>query len=177
MSSISPLVRDKTRWTTRRFAASRVCARFVESPIGTSFRWARCIGRFRRCFRFWRTAISRCRISLHTRRRSRTCLCRSPGDSFAMSESRIGAETERGLDANSLWQLIAVRFREYMREPEALFWSFGFPILLAIGLGIAFRSKPADLVHVAVVSNGPRGASLAEALRRDKGLSIEELAP
>jgi len=104
-------------------------------------------------------------------------LCRSPGDSFAMSESRIGAETERGLDANSLWQLIAVRFREYMREPEALFWSFGFPILLAIGLGIAFRSKPADLVHVAVVNNGPRSASLAEALRRDKGLSIEELAP
>ena len=94
-----------------------------------------------------------------------------------MSESRIGAETERGLDANSLWQLIAVRFREYMREPEALFWSFGFPILLAIGLGIAFRSKPADLVHVAVVSNGPRSAPLADALRRDKGLSIEELAP
>ena len=78
-----------------------------------------------------------------------------------MNESRIGAETERGLDANSLWQLIAVRFREYMREPEALFWSFGFPSLLAIGLGIAFRSKPADLVHVAVVSNGPRSAPLA----------------
>ena len=52
---------------------------------------------------------------------------------------------------NPLVQLILVRFREYLREPEALFWSFGFPILLAIGLGIAFRSKPPDVVHVAVV--------------------------
>jgi len=94
-----------------------------------------------------------------------------------MSESRIGEETARGLDANSLWQLITVRFREYTREPEALFWSFGFPILLAIGLGIAFRSKPADLVHVAVVDNGPRATPLADALRRDKGLAIEQLAP
>ena len=94
-----------------------------------------------------------------------------------MSESRIGEETAQGLAANSLWQLITVRFREYTREPEALFWSFGFPILLAIGLGIAFRSKPADLVHVAVVNNGPRAAPLADALRRDKGLAIEQLAP
>src|SRR5881394_107021 len=80
------------------------------------------------------------------------------------------------MNDNSLWQLITVRFKEYTREPEALFWSFGFPILLAIGLGIAFRSKPADLVHVAVVDNGPRAATLSDALRRDKGLAIEQLA-
>src|SRR5215212_515738 len=95
---------------------------------------------------------------------------RSPGDSCAMSDPRISERTEQGLGASSLWQLITVRFKEYTREPEALFWSFGFPILLAIGLGIAFRSKPADVVHVAVANTGPRSASLAEALRRDKGL-------
>jgi ABC-2 type transport system permease protein len=94
-----------------------------------------------------------------------------------MNDPRIGAGTEQGLAANSLWQLITVRFKEYTREPEALFWSFGFPILLAIGLGIAFRSKPADLVHVAVVSSGPRATPLADALRRDKGLAVEQLAP
>src|SRR3954454_3562891 len=92
-----------------------------------------------------------------------------------MSDSRIGSDTERGLAANSLWQLITVRFKEYTREPEALFWSFGFPILLAIGLGIAFRSKPADVVHVAVVNNGPRATPLADAVRRDKGLAVEQL--
>jgi ABC-2 type transport system permease protein len=94
-----------------------------------------------------------------------------------MNDPRIGADTEHGLAANSLWQLITVRFKEYTREPEALFWSFGFPILLAIGLGIAFRSKPADIVHVAVVNSGPRATPLAEALRRDKGLAVEQLAP
>jgi ABC-2 type transport system permease protein len=93
------------------------------------------------------------------------------------SDPMIGPATEHGLAANSLWQLITVRFKEYTREPEALFWSFGFPILLAIGLGIAFRSKPADLVHVAVVNNGPRAGPLADALRRDKGLAVEQLAP
>jgi ABC-type multidrug transport system permease subunit len=93
-----------------------------------------------------------------------------------MSEANIGANTEQGLDANSLWQLITVRFKEYTREPEALFWSFGFPILLAIGLGIAFRSKPPDVVHIAVVNSGPRAATLAESLRRDKGLAVEVLS-
>ena len=77
---------------------------------------------------------------------------------------------------NPLKQLVGARFKEYMREPEALFWSFGFPILLAIGLGIAFRSKPADVVHVAVVSGTTRSASIAEALRRDKGLAVEQLS-
>jgi hypothetical protein len=81
------------------------------------------------------------------------------------------------MNDNSLWQLITVRFKEYTREPEALFWSFGFPILLAIGLGIAFRAKPADVVHVAVANNGPRGKPLADAIRRDPGLAVELLSP
>jgi ABC-2 type transport system permease protein len=78
---------------------------------------------------------------------------------------------------NSLWQLITVRFKEYTREPEALFWSFGFPILLAIGLGIAFRTKPADVVHIGVIASGPRAVPLADALKRDSGLAVSLLAP
>jgi ABC-type multidrug transport system permease subunit len=78
--------------------------------------------------------------------------------------------------SNSLWQLVTVRFKEYGREPEALFWSFGFPILLAIGLGIAFRSKPPDVIHVAVVSSSPSAPSLAAALKRDSALAVEVLS-
>lgn len=78
---------------------------------------------------------------------------------------------------NSLWQLVTVRFKEYTRQPEALFWSFGFPILLAIGLGIAFRSKPPDIVHVAVANAGPKSGPLTEALRRDPGLAVEQMSP
>ncbi len=46
---------------------------------------------------------------------------------------------------HALAQLTLVRFREFSREPEALFWVFIFPILLAAGLGIAFRDRPADI--------------------------------
>ena len=43
------------------------------------------------------------------------------------------------------------------REPEVIFWVFGFPVLLALGLGIAFRNKPADVSRVVVVA-GPEAA-------------------
>jgi ABC-type multidrug transport system permease subunit len=76
---------------------------------------------------------------------------------------------------NPLTQLVLVRFREYLREPEALFWSFGFPILLAIGLGIAFRSKPPDVAHVAVVSGDAKSSTFVEALKRDRGLAVDEM--
>ena len=38
--------------------------------------------------------------------------------------------------------LVLARMRELMREPEVVFWVFVFPILLAVGLGVAFRNKP-----------------------------------
>ena len=41
--------------------------------------------------------------------------------------------------------LLGARLLEMKREPEVIFWVFGFPILLALGLGIAFRNKPADV--------------------------------
>ncbi len=47
--------------------------------------------------------------------------------------------------------LLLARMKEMYREPEVVFWVFIFPILLALGLGIAFRNKPADVCRVAVV--------------------------
>jgi ABC-type multidrug transport system permease subunit len=52
------------------------------------------------------------------------------------------------LDRSSLFQLTWTRFRLILREPEAIFWVFVFPILLAGGLGIAFRNRPADVLPV-----------------------------
>jgi ABC-2 type transport system permease protein len=92
-----------------------------------------------------------------------------------MSDGQRSANEDRGFANHPLWQLVTVRFKEYTREPEALFWSFGFPILLALGLGIAFRSKPADVIHVAVVGGGPRTAALATSLHADSGLAVEAL--
>jgi ABC-2 type transport system permease protein len=42
------------------------------------------------------------------------------------------------------------RVREFLREPEAVFWTYGFPLMLAIGLGIAFRDRPVEIVRVDV---------------------------
>jgi ABC-2 type transport system permease protein len=47
-------------------------------------------------------------------------------------------------------QLILARLREFYREPEALFWVYGFPILMIVALGIAFRNKPAEQIVVDV---------------------------
>src|SRR5256714_15612488 len=49
-----------------------------------------------------------------------------------------------------LWQLSVMRWRIFVREPSALFWTYGFPVVLALALGIAFRNRPPEPVEVAV---------------------------
>jgi ABC-2 type transport system permease protein len=66
--------------------------------------------------------------------------------------------------------LLGARLLEMKREPEVIFWVFGFPILLALGLGIAFRNKPADITSVAIVA-GP-GAEETAAKMEAKNPSI-----
>ena len=65
---------------------------------------------------------------------------------------------------NALVQLTLVRFREFLREPEALFWVFGFPILLAAGLGVAFRNRPPEVIKIGTVSPHLRAALASENL-------------
>ena len=72
--------------------------------------------------------------------------------------------------ASSLFQLTMTRFRLFLREPEAIFWIFVFPILLAVGLGIAFRNRPADVLQV-----GATTTQLAQSLNTDKGLTATTL--
>ena len=78
------------------------------------------------------------------------------------------------LEFSSLFQLTVMRFRLFLREPEAIFWTFVFPIILAVGLGLAFRNRPADVLQV-----GTTTEQLAQSLRSDKGLTaitIDEAA-
>src|SRR5713226_3852143 len=69
-------------------------------------------------------------------------------------------------------QLFLARLREFYREPEAVFWVYGFPVLLAVGLGIAFANRAPDAAHVDVVQSA-QSASLAEKLR-DAKMVVEE---
>jgi ABC-type multidrug transport system permease subunit len=59
--------------------------------------------------------------------------------------------------------------REFVREPEAIFWVFVFPILLAAVLGLAFRNRPPEPLPVAVVA-GVNGESRLAALSDDPDL-------
>jgi ABC-type multidrug transport system permease subunit len=70
------------------------------------------------------------------------------------------------LTESSLFQLTFSRFRLFFREPEAVFWIFVFPVLLAVGLSIAFRNRPADMLQVAGTTT-----QLTQALNADKGLT------
>jgi ABC-type multidrug transport system permease subunit len=74
------------------------------------------------------------------------------------------------LELSSLYQLTVTRFKLTLREPEAIFWIFVFPILLALGLGIAFRNRPADVLPV-----GATTPQLVQALAADKGLRATEM--
>ena len=67
-----------------------------------------------------------------------------------------------------LGQMVLARVREFLREPEVLFWVYGFPILMTLGLGIAFRNKPVEQIVVAIV-DGPYAAATAEALKPADG--------
>jgi ABC-type multidrug transport system permease subunit len=49
-----------------------------------------------------------------------------------------------------VFQLILARLREFFREPEAVFWVYGFPIVMSVLLGIAFRERPVDRIIVDV---------------------------
>src|SRR5437868_4474278 len=67
-------------------------------------------------------------------------------------------------------QLLVSRLKEFYREPEALFWVYGFPLLLAVGLGIAFwdpKPEPPP-VDVQGVPGSEQAEQVAEVLRQDK---------
>src|SRR5258708_38349024 len=64
--------------------------------------------------------------------------------------------------------ILDVRLRELWREPEVIFWVFGFPILLGLGLGIAFRDKPAEIVRGAIVA-GPESQNALSMIQRAPG--------
>jgi len=76
---------------------------------------------------------------------------------------------------NSLIELFLWNFREFVREPEVVFWVFGFPVLLAIGLGVAFRNRPPEKVFVAVTES-PQAKAIVEQLKETPNLQVQVLS-
>ncbi|HKV12112.1 MAG TPA: ABC transporter permease [Thermoanaerobaculia bacterium] len=59
-----------------------------------------------------------------------------------------------------LLELTVARAKEFLREPEAIFWVFAFPVLLAVALGFAFRAKGPDQIPVGVVATSEANATI-----------------
>jgi ABC-type multidrug transport system permease subunit len=77
-----------------------------------------------------------------------------------------------------LGAMVQARVREFYREPEALFWSYGFPILIVVSLGVAFRNKPVeritvDVAGVAPASSGVTPEEVRATLARDAVFKAE----
>ncbi len=73
---------------------------------------------------------------------------------------------------NPLVQLTVLRFREFWREPEALLWAFAFPLVLALGLGVAFRNRPPEVLKI-----GSASPALTAALTSEKLLDVTVYTP
>jgi ABC-2 type transport system permease protein len=72
--------------------------------------------------------------------------------------------------------LTQARFIEFFREPGAIFWTFGFPLLLTVALGIAFRNQAPPRAAIAILE-GPDAQVMAEALTGTTSVEAQVLGP
>jgi ABC-type multidrug transport system permease subunit len=73
-------------------------------------------------------------------------------------------------------ELTLARFREFVREPEAMFWAFIFPIVMSVALAVAFpgqESRPA-LIGIA---EGPGAEALRAALTGKDDIVLRDVPP
>lgn len=70
-----------------------------------------------------------------------------------------------------IFELVLSRIREFYREPEAVFWVYGFPLLMVTALGIAFRNQPVEKLNVDVRESSE---SRAQAARVAEDLRVTE---
>lgn len=84
--------------------------------------------------------------------------------------TRSAPERANPQPRSALFELTRLRVLEFVRDPGALFWVFGFPIVLAFVLGLAFRNRPPEPVRVVVAED----AALAAVLRADPAFRVTE---
>jgi ABC-2 type transport system permease protein len=71
-------------------------------------------------------------------------------------------------------QLTLARIKEFFREPAAVFWVYGFPLLLALALGTAFRNRPVEKIKIDIV-DGPHAPAVQLYLAKDSRLNVTVL--
>ncbi len=76
-----------------------------------------------------------------------------------------------------LLELTFMRMREFLREKEAVFWVFIFPVLMTFALGIAFRNTAPDQTLVAIENSSAAANEIANALSRSSEITATVLSP
>src|SRR5215208_244199 len=82
----------------------------------------------------------------------------------------------RGGAHHPLIELTLARLREFVREPEALFWSFVFPLVMSVAMAIAFPSRGSQPVRVGVPP-GPASEVLRNTLVANQGVTVRDVPP
>ncbi len=95
----------------------------------------------------------------------------APIEQAEKTESPIARLREEERRPHPMLELIIARTREFYREPEVIFWVYGFPLLMAVALGIAFRNQPVEQIIVDI-QQSPSAHRVADALKPDEGDSI-----
>ena len=87
------------------------------------------------------------------------------------------SDVDRGGAHHPIVELTLTRLREFVREPEALFWTFIFPIVMSLAMAVAFPSRGARPVPVGMVTSSglPRAGVVREALTNAPDVALREV--
>ena len=73
---------------------------------------------------------------------------------------------------SAFFQLVQSNIKGYLREPTAIFWTYGFPLIMVLGLGLAFSAET-ETITVFTVSEGSESHEVVEALREDSAFEFD----
>jgi ABC-2 type transport system permease protein len=84
------------------------------------------------------------------------------------------SRSDRGGAHHPIIELTLTRVREFVREPEALFWTFVFPIVMSLVMAMAFPSRGAQPIPVGVAA-GDGNAAVRQALSDAPGVALRDI--
>jgi hypothetical protein len=83
---------------------------------------------------------------------------------------------DRGGARHPLVELTLARLREFVREPEALFWAFLFPVLMSVAMAVAFPARGTRAAIVAI-ETGPGLEAVRRTLSAEPAVTLREIPP
>lgn len=93
-----------------------------------------------------------------------------------ITHAKAQRRKEEPQSLHPLVELTLMRVREFLREREAVFWVFIFPVLMTFALGIAFRNTAPDKTPVAVEAGDTKATETASILSRSPNISATVLS-